>query len=217
MIRQINGRGNIRVSDSSLCLGRESSVMAAAITIARDTNASCSNDDTNTCTNNQANNTQKRVGIVDQNTRGSSEMTAVRRVRAKSDDSMRRDGTMMAPLRSVQGSQGGSCKGGLKIDTMDSRVPKTTTCTCIPNNRAKECPHNSPQTPLRRRKRSTTYMTIEETHKITSLLEFVQKNDAERVNLLQIAMSTFEVCHHPHKTLCVPCVLAVDVFWYILN
>ena len=57
-------------------------------------------------------------------------------------------------------------------------------------------------------------MTIEETHKITSLLEFVQKSDAnaERANLLQIAMSTFEVCHHPHKTLCVPCVLAVDVF-----
>ena len=64
----------------------------------------------------------------------------------------------------------------------------------------------------RRRLSSMSSMVIDQNHKLNSLLRFVQDNDAGRVNLLQIAMSAFEVCHHPHKALCVPCVLAVDVF-----
>ena len=59
---------------------------------------------------------------------------------------------------------------------------------------------------------SMSSMVIGQSHELNSLLRFVQHNDAERVNLLQIAMSAVEVCHHPHKALCVPCVLAVDVF-----
>ena len=64
----------------------------------------------------------------------------------------------------------------------------------------------------RRRLSTASSVVIDQNHKLNSLLRFVQHNDAERVNLLQIAMSAAEVCHHPHKALCVPCVLAVDVF-----
>ena len=64
----------------------------------------------------------------------------------------------------------------------------------------------------RRRLSTASSVVIDQNHKLNSLLRFVQHNDAERVNLLHIAMSAAEVCHHPHKALCVPCVLGVDVF-----
>ena len=101
-------------------------------------------------------------------------------------------------------------RGNIRISSHGS-VWGMTTAMISPRISPSQSPGESSPGPdvilpgMRNRRRSISRtpraMSGEEIHKLTNLMRFITNNHSERVTLLQIAMTPFEVCYRSHNSL----------------
>ena len=96
-------------------------------------------------------------------------------------------------------------RGNIRISSHGSVWGMTTAMISPRQPQADQSPGAGPDVILpgmRKRRKSiirTPRMSGEEIHKLTNLMRFITNNRSERVTLLQIAMTPFEVCYCSHN------------------
>ena len=132
--------------------------------------------------------------------------------------------------KSTDNSDDSNCKEAFPStspNTLPASRPASIRCARISDaeERAKECFPSTPRiwdasplmreplTPSRKRRTgsSSKGMTSAQIRKMTSLMHFVSTHRTERINILQIAMTPFKVCHRSQNALAFGTVCSVII------